>query len=463
MSLNRATLERWRRVLALLWHAWELLRPWRMTVRSGLSSSLRALGVIVRDIRVGGLEYRAMSLVYTSLLALVPLLAVGFYVLKTFGADSDLEPLLLELLTPLGDKADLVAERILDSVKRLKVGVLGGVGFLFLFFTSVDLLEKIEESFNHVWRSRTSRSLLRRVSDYLTFTLIGPFLVFTAFGSVTGVFAKKATRLWMQGWLDPLYQALPQVLHYAFVVSAFMFFYWLIPNTRVKFQAALLGGLVAGSLWKLAGWLFALFMAGSAQYHAVYSSFAILALFMIWLYVSWLIVLVGVQVSFYAQHPAYLRFKPGPFKLSARLLERTGLALLLMIGRRFFRGEPPCGTEAMADALDLPEDCVIEALETLVDRGLVMPLEHARKTYAPARDLSTVTLTEMLTALRLVHEDAFPVRGEILARPELAAVAERLERSRSEALAGLSWRDLVTGTDLHAMMNRRLEPERCEY
>lgn len=430
-------------------------------LRPALGLAIRVLGAIVRDIRAGGLEYRAMSLVYTSLLALIPLLAVGFSIMKTFGAESNLYPLLMELFAPLGDKADLVAERILDSVRRMKVGVLGGVGFLFLFFTSVDLLEKIEESFNHIWRTRISRNLLRRFSDYLTFTLIGPFLVFTAFGGLAGLFGKKASRLWMQDWFGPIYPALPRIIPYLFVVAAFTFFYWLIPNTRVKLRAALLGGFVAGTLWKLAGWMFAVFMAGSVQYHAVYSSFAILVLFMFWLYVSWLIVLLGVQVAFYVQHPTYLKFRPGPVQISARLLERLGLALMMLIGRRFVRGEPAYSVDVLAERLDLPEDCIVEVLETLVDKNLLMPLDRTHKTYVPARDLAGVSLVELLTVLRAVHEKDFPVQNEVFCEPVLKAVAARLDQAGRDALARLSWRDLAIAHDVLPVDNPLDESGSC--
>lgn len=403
----------------------------------------RAAVAIFREIRGGGLEYRAMGLVYTSLLALVPLLAVGFSVLKTFGAESDLYPLLSEMLAPLGDEADGVAGRLLDSVKRLKVGVLGGVGFLFLFFTSVDLLEKIEESFNHIWRSRTSRTMLRRFGDYLTFTLIGPFLVFTAFGSVAGLFGHRPPRVWTQGIPGLMYQSLQNILPYVFVVIAFTFFYWVIPNTRVRFRAALVGGVLAGILWKLAGWMFELFIASSAQYHAIYSSFAILVLFMIWLYVSWLIVLLGVQVSFFYQHPGYLRFGPGPLRLSARVYERMGLAIMLQAGERFLRGDAPCGFEQLAEHLDLPEEGTLDILEVLASAGLLMPVGRERGIYAPARDLSAILLVDVLTVLRSAHEDASISASSRLAHPVLSGLTDNLDSALQSALAGRTLRDVL--------------------
>lgn len=408
-----------------------------------MTTSWRAVIAIGREIRGGGLEYRAMGLVYTSLLALIPLLAVGFSVLKTFGAESNLYPLLSEILAPFGEKADGVAGSILDSVKRLKVGVLGGVGFLFLFFTSVDLLEKIEESFNHIWRSPTSRSLLRRFGDYLTFTLIGPFLVFTAFGSVAGLFGHRPARVWSHGVPGLLYQGLQQLLPYVFVIVAFTFFYWMIPNTRVRFRAALLGGVLGGICWKLAGWAFELFIAGSAQYHAVYSSFAILALFMIWLYVSWLIVLLGVQVSFFYQHPGYLRFGPGPLRLGARLYERSGLAIMLLVGERFLRGEAPYCSEQLSERLDLPEEGVIEILNVLADAGLLVPLDGERRNYVPARDLSAIPLSELLSALRGAHEGMPVPAAPESVHPALSELTDGLEATLQQTFAGQTLRDVL--------------------
>jgi membrane protein len=401
-------------------------------VRRGLTLVLRWVFALADEIRAGGLDYRAMSLVYTSLLALIPLLAVAFSVLKAFGAHTELEPLLSELLAPLGANAEEVKDAIIDAVERLRVGVLGFVGFLFLFYVSITMLDKIEESFNHVWRTRTSRNLWRRLGDYLSFTLIGPLLLFSAFGSMTGLLGRHSGR-GAAGWAFSLAD---HVLTYAAIILAFTLFYWVIPSARVKLRSALFGGFVAGVMWEVAGWVFGKFVAGSAEYHAVYSSFAILVLFMVWLYVSWLILLLGVQSSFFFQNPQCIGQSFGRARADNRLWERSGLAVLYLIVQRFLAGQKPPSLADLAESLQLPEILVGDLLALLQQAGFIVAVDNGRSGFLPARDPGSIAVLEVLEALR-GGEQGLPV-------PEPVAMGlAAAETSLSAALAGTSLRDWV--------------------
>jgi len=400
---------------------------------------------VYRQIQEGGLDYRAMSLVYTSLLALIPLLAVSFSMLKAFGADAYLEPLLVELLKPLSGNTETVAVHLIESVKRLEVGLLGSVGLLSLLYTSVSLLEKIEESFNHVWRRRPgiSRSLWRRFSDYLSFIMVGPLLVFTAFGGMNEILHRFAEYHWFEdgiGLLVPLFKSL---LPYLFVIAAFAFLYQIIPNAPVATRSAWFGGLVAGLSWKLVGWIFATFMAGSAQYNAVYSTFAILILFMFWLYLSWLIVLLGVQVVFFHQHPRYMALRSGQARLSAKMSERLGLLTMLLIGRRFFHGEPPWSVAALAERLALPDDWVDELVSVLASKGFISAVGKNGGTVMPARDLSTIAVLDVVEAMRSAHEADFPLNLDVLADPQVDGLMGRFEGALREVGSAYTVLELI--------------------
>ena len=422
--------------------------PALVALRWAKSRSAAALAFgcsVARAVNAGGLDYRAMSLVYTSLLALVPLLAVSFSMLKTFGGETYLEPVLLQTLEPLGDRAGAVAAKILDAVKHLKVGVLGFVGVVFLFYTSVSLLEKIEESFNHIWHVRASRNAVRRFSDYLSFTLLGPLVVFSALGGMSGLLDHPPRSGWLKGWFAPLSHGLHALLPYVFIVAAFSAAYLYIPNAKVKPRAALIGGVAAGVAWKLAGWAFAAFVAGSAQYSALYSSFAILALFMIWLYLSWMILLTGVQVAFFCQHPRYLRFPPGRMRLRGSLLERLGLAIMVLIGQSFLQGDPPWNRHRLAEHFDLPEDCIDEVLQIFTGNGLLVTAQPRQQAYLPARDLSAIAVAEIVTVLRLEAERGFAFEQEqAFPEPARRAIAEA-EGAVSALLGQRSLRELCEG------------------
>lgn len=408
-------------------------------------AAARILAAVFRQIKENGLDYRAMSLVYTSLLALIPLLAVSFSVLKAFGADAYLEPFFYEILKPLGESAHSVADYILDSVKKLNVGLLGSIGLLSLMYTSISLLDKIEESFNHIWRIRAavSRSLYRRFSDYLSFILVGPLLVFTAFGGMSEIFSRINNIHMLEGQISLLSQIFETVLPYLFIVAAFALLFQIIPDAPVKLGSSLFGGLIAGLAWKLVGWLFGAFMSGSAQYHAVYSTFAILILFMVWLYMSWLIVLLGVQLTFFHQYPRYLFLKHGRARLSPRLFERLGLLLMVLVGRRFAYGHPPWGVHELSERLKLPDDWVGELLSLLQEKGYLMAVGGDRESFMPARDFSTIPVMDVLNALRSAREEDFLLSVESLAEPSVDGLVDSWELATRNAVGEATLRDLI--------------------
>lgn len=404
----------------------------------------RLAEALYRDITEGGLDLRATSLVYTSLLSLAPLLAVSFSVLKAFGAHNQMQPFLLRMLGPLGPEAPNVADRIIGFVDNLEVGVLGFSGFALLFWTVLSLLQKIEDSFNQIWRVRKARSLRRRFSEYLSVLLVGPVLAFSALGLMASMASHRIVRAIIA--LEPfgfLYLLLGKVLPTLFMSAAFAFLYLFIPNTRVGFRAALLGGLAAGVAWRLAGWLFGEFVAGSAQYAAIYSSFAILIVFMIWLYVNWLILLLGVDIAFYVQNPRYLRVKQREVRLGPAMLRRVELLIPYLVAERFHRGASPWTLAELVARLDLPANVVEGLLDTLRRRGLVLAVEAGEVAWLPARDPSVLKVADLLAALAAEPEDGYPYDGPALSEPAVDEVLERLKAAEGAALGEMTLTELV--------------------
>jgi membrane protein len=390
---------------------------------------LRILHAVVRDLAAGQLTLRAMSLVYTTLLSLVPLIAVSFSVLKGLGVHYRVEPLLLNLLAPLGEQGVEITSRLIGFVENIRADVLGTVGLAFLIFTVVSLIQKIEAAFNATWRVTTNRSLRERFSNYLSVLLVGPLLVVSALG-LTATIAGSEHVTGVAALLGPLLEVMGRLLPYLMVIVAFTLVYLLVPNTHVRVGSALLGALVAGFLWESAGWAFTSFVAGSGNYTAIYSAFATMILFMIWLFLSWLILLTGASFAFYHQHPEYLAHGPGTPSLSNRQRERGALAALLLIMRRFQQGEPPCTTQWLATRLALPELLVHALLEPLEQAGLLSRTADEPPALLPARDPDAIRLSEVL---RLVRDARGTRRAEGAHDAELAPV-DRLMADLEDAL-----------------------------
>jgi membrane protein len=404
---------------------------------------LRGLGGIVREAAEGQLTLRAMSLVYTTLLSMVPLLALSFSVLKAFGAHNAVEPFLLNLLEPLGEQGAEIVENVLGFVDNMRVGVLGFVGLIFLVYTVIALVQKIEQAFNGIWHIEGTRSLGQRFSNYLSVIMVGPLLVVSALGVTATVMSSTLMqRITSVEPLGTLFEAASSLLPFGLIVAAFTFIYMFVPNTRVRFLPALTGAVLAGLLWQGVGWGFASMVAGSTRFDAIYSGFAIVIMLLIWIYLAWLILLVGSNIAFYIQHPEYIRVRGDGAHVSGSVRERLGLHLMTQVARHFVAGTQPPGLDEIAHQLRVPSRAIAGAAAALEANGLLVRTGEDDSLYLPARDLATIPVNEIFQALR-EHEDDALYRS-VDGLPAVETLMARVERSRADALDALTLRDLLT-------------------
>ena len=387
------------------------------------------------------LDARAAGLVYTTLLSLVPFLAVMFSVLKAFGVHQQIEPVLAQALEPLGPKGQEITATIIGFVDNLKIGVLGVVGVAGLFYTTYSLIDKIEQALNAIWLVRQGRTWGRKFADYLSAVLVGPVLVVTAFGLLASVqsntLVQRVLEIQPFGFLM-LWAA--KLVPFVILCALFTFLYKFIPHTHVRFDSALVGGVTAAVLWGIAGEAFAKFVAESANYSAIYSGFAVLILFLLWLYAGWLIVLIGAQFSFFHQHPtAYL----------SRLLwqqgthgfrERLALNLLVVLTRRHVNGERPLSPPELAIELNLPVSLVEDQVDHLVEYGL-LGLMHKPEGVSLIKAPELISVKEVLDAAR----EGNPAEAHIPidTSDPVVAVLRRRDEAVEKALAGHTLRSLV--------------------
>lgn len=359
----------------------------------------RTVYAIWRDWWSGELTLRAMSLVYTTLLSLVPLLAVSFSVLKAFGVHNQIDTLLTQALQPLGDQGVVITQKIVSFVDNMQVGVLGALGLGMLFYTVVALMQKIEAAFNYTWHVSQNRSIGQRFSYYLSTIMIGPVLIFSAI-ALSASFMDSST---MQHFLSieplgSLIALLAKFIPTLMIIGAFTFLYVLIPNTDVKIGSALVGATIAGLMWQGAGFLFASLVVGSAKYTAIYSALATLIFFMVWLYVGWMIVLIGASIAHYHQNPERLFIKARNMQLSFRQQRLLSWIILSEIQRQFIKGKPGPTLALLADKLSLPVESVDTVMSKLKSLGLVLYIEE-NDGWKPAQDLSKINLAEILIKL----------------------------------------------------------------
>lgn len=357
---------------------------------------------VVRDLMDGMLTLQAMSLVYTTLLSVVPLIAVSFSVLKGFGVHNQVEPMLLSLLTPLGEKGQEITVKIIEFVENTKAGVLGSLGLVLLFYTVVSLIQKIERSFNFTWRITKSRPFKQRFSDYLSVVLLGPLLIFSAIGVTASVMGSEFVKELMTyegiGWLITMFARL---LPYLLVIAAFTVIYIFVPNTRVTVKAAFIGACVAGVLWETVGWAFASFVISSTKYTAIYSAFATLIFFMIWLYLCWMILLIGASIAFYVQNPEFQT--PGEVTQesgSIRMNEKLALLIMSAISRAYYSDEEPMDDKVLAESLDITPALLNPIIEQLISAKMLLRTEAETAGMVPAHPPETISVLDVLKVVR---------------------------------------------------------------
>ena len=432
-------------VYAAIWSSrYDAQAGWKGGWKAGLIRVLRLVLVLARDLAYGHLTLRATGLVFTTLLSLVPLLALSFSVLKAFGVYNQIDPILLRFLAPLGEKSADVSRWLIKFIENLNVKVLGSIGLALLIYTVVSLMQKIEESVNFIWHVAQLRSLARRFSGYLSVLLIGPVLLFSTIGIAATVMATPQAR-----WLlaaEPLggaVYALGQTIPVFFVIGVFVFAYRFAPNTRVRMNAALTGGIVAGLLWQAASWAFAEFARTSTQYAAIYSGFAIFLLFLIWLYLNWLILLLGASIAFYIQHPEYLVLEQGEPRLSNRMCERVGLMLMHLIGSHYRSGAPAWTFSGLTQRLGVPTYALERVLDALEQGGLLLRTGDDPPAYLPSRDIGSIALKDVLHAVRTAGEEHYLEPQAVPAPAEIEAILARIDLAFETEMRELSLRDLL--------------------
>jgi len=412
-------------------------------VKRWCHAALKIAVMVWQDFFDNLVKLQAMALAFKTLLSLAPLLAVLFSILKAFGVHNRMEPVLAEALAPLGDKGREITAYLIGFVDKMSAGALGAVGLVTLFFTVLSLMDSIEESFNRIWRARAARTLARKFSDYLSAILVGPVLVFAAVTITATLQSSNVVRALLS--LEPLGKgilALLRLVPYLTLWGAFTFVYVFIPNTRVRIRSAVLGGLIAAILWQSVGWGFAKFVASSTQYYAIYSSFAILLLFLIWLHIGWVIVLLGAQVAYAHQHMYLFQGNRQLLAQSPAGREKLALQTLHLIGRNFYYGLNPLTVTELAAYLRIPEESVKEFLALFAESRLVLAVNDG-ETYVLGRDPETVSIKEILDCVKnsgkkpKAPEDRSPEEDEI---DELLG---SVDLSVTKALEGKSLQSLI--------------------
>jgi membrane protein len=412
----------------------------------GITPGARALRVLrypyalLRDLSRGQINLYAMGLVYATLLSLVPLIAFAFAVLKAFGAHRDLAPIIFEFFKPMGASAGEFTQKVMDFADSVSTGVVGSVGLALLLWTLLGTIKKVEDGFNFLWRVEHARSFARRVTEYVALLIVGPIVVVSFIG-----LSHRALASASNGWgrympfFDRLSAWTLDVAPYFMVAAIFTAVYKLVPNTRVKWKPALVGGVTAGILWAAVGNLFTALVVYSTRLTVVYAGFAIIVAALLWTYFGWLILLVGAQLSFYVQNRNYLRLGLTELRLSAVQREQLTLKVMYLIGRSYHDGKTSWTVDSLAHELGMPGIGVSRIVNALETAHLLTHADDER--LLPARDLGSISMQEIIDIARNEKAGQVGMRNHKIAAVD--ALSTKMDDAWRKSCGDMTLRDLV--------------------
>lgn len=439
MSMQLAELQKkasntLRKGKALLWQPNLQNAPWW---RRTLTRSAQITVAIIRDLFQEQLSLRAMSLVFTTLIGFIPLFALTFAVLKSLGVHNAMEPTLLALLEPLGDRSTEVTAQILSYVDNLRVELIGITSVGLLLYIVLDMMRKIESAFNYIWAVKKGRTWANRISEYLFAVIVSPLLLFISISITsyvnTNFFAAFLENL---AYGSLIIQATAFIAPVLLMSLAFAFAYGFLPNTKVHFGSAFIGGFVTTIIWKLMGTFFQEFFVSSAR-ESIYLAFASAIVIMFFIYIGWLVALIGSSIAFYHQNPAKAR--TGRDKLNISISQREGIALATAeaIIQRFNEGGKPMSEEDLLERLNSNPAALEQALSTLLQIGLVTETAGEPACYLPTHSVSDSSMVSIWKALRDANRDEMDPLGDSREMQRVKEFQAQLDATIEEALGNV--------------------------
>jgi membrane protein len=350
---------------------------------------------------------RASALTYYTLLSIVPVVAMAFGIAKGFG----LQELIQKQITQVAEGAnwpeDIVVKILSFSDSMLesaKGGIIAGVGFVLLCWTVVNILGRVEDSFNHIWEVKKPRSLVRKFTDYIAIVVFAPILLIISSSAAVVVSSKIEVivrSIELLGVVGPLIFFVLRLLPYVSIWVLLMLNYIIMPNTRVPVKSAVLAGIITGTIFQAVQFIYIKFQIGVAHYGAIYGSFAVLPLFVAWVQISWMIVLLGAEIAVAYENQETFGFRRDFTGLSIASKKLLVLRVFHRMVKRFAAGESALSATQIAHTLEIPVRLVRQILEDLAVAGLVAEttkMVNHETTYQPARTIEDITIQTVLKA-----------------------------------------------------------------
>jgi len=384
---------------------------------------------------------RASALTYVTILSLVPFLAVSFSILQAFGFQQT-DFIREGLMNAIGNAT--IVNNIINSIGNASVGALGAIGVVALLFTVISLLGNIEKSFNAIWGIKKGRTLGRKFTDYLSTTLVAPLLMVVAMSATASLQSQALIKkLMTYSVFAYFYVAILNILPYFMVCIVFTFLYYFLTNTTVKLKSAFVGGLVAGIIWQIAQWAFIKFGVGMARSTALYKNFAPLFIFFLWVYISWVIVLLGSEISFAIQNFKTFQKEAGASKISNSGKHRLAVKILILLTRNFESDNEPMTNEEISNRLNIPVKLVNEVLYMLEKSKIVIEIEkEGGEYYTLIKPPERIRITDVVRYLNDFKEESVKMPSDREYK-FIESLFEKLDMATETSQANITLKELI--------------------
>jgi membrane protein len=373
--------------------------------KSFVIRQLRIFVIAARGFMNDRVQLRASALTLYTMLSIIPFAAIAFGIAKGFALDQKLQELLVKEFQTQPEVLNWILNQANSAIQATSGGYIAGIGIIILIWSVMSLLDQIESSFNHIWQINSARPWLRKFTDYLTIMLIAP--VFLILSSSMTVFvnqelvdfiAKSSILEFFKPIVGFLFKLAPYLLTWIVLTILFI----IMPNTKVRLVPALVSGIIAGTILQILQWLYIDLQFGITKLSAIYGSFAAIPLFIIWVQSSWIILLLGAELSFANQNLSRYEFESEALNVSS--YQKRALVLMIMnkISKNFTIGEKPMSSESISKSLKVPVRLVRDILQDLTNSGLVSVIhenEHEERLYQPAMDIGIMSVSFVLNKL----------------------------------------------------------------
>lgn len=401
----------------LTYDIWRINKKDYSSGKNFLYDIVKAFILAIRNIDGAQLFTRASALTYSTLLSIVPLLAVLFAIARGFGFQNIVQSQLFEMFAGQKDVLNQAMVYIDNSIEYAQGGIFLGIGVILLLYTVINLLSNIEDNFNTIWQIKRGRTYFRMFTDYLALIIIAPLFIICNAG-LTIILNSTAEQQYLLGLvMTPLLKIVPYII----TILLFTILYIYIPNTKVKFTSALFAGVFAGTAFQIFQMLYIGGQIWISKYNTIYGSFAALPLLLLWLQLSWFICLFGVQLTFAYQNVKKFSFEHETTSISRRYKDFIILLITTLIVKRFEKGHLPYTADELSEHYKIPTKLTADTLFYLQDVGIIVETpsdDNLVPAYVPAIDISHISVAYLFDRIDRCGSEDFMIDTDIEFRSE---------------------------------------------